>query len=106
MSPANSRVKRKEFMPSGTPLAVSIFRISDLDEDAIWAIGRESIVDRTVYGRGDLSAGVVYDVELAFDVDDVPPRHANIVGWQGEKPDWMALALRLEEAARLVTPES
>lgn len=104
MSKENLRVKRKEFMPHGSPLAVSVFRITDLDDGAVWEIARDSIVDRTVYGRGDLPSSVVYEVGLGFEVDDIPPRHANIIGWQGEKKDWMALALHLEEAARLVLP--
>lgn len=104
MSRENRRVKRTEFMPSGNPLAVSVFRITDLDDADVWKIARDSIVGRNVHGRGDLAASVVFGVGLTFDADDNPPRHANIIGWSGEKPDWMELALRLAEAARLVLP--
>lgn len=104
MAPAHLRVKRKEFMPSGTPLGVSIFRTTGLDDSSVWAIGHEAIVDRAVLGRGDLSAGAVYDVGLSFDPDDVPPRHANIIGWPDEKEDQIALALQLEDATTLVMP--
>lgn len=58
-------------MPNGDPLAVSIFRIAGLDDDDVWEIARETIVDRPVYGRGDPAAGVVYGIGLTFDVDDV-----------------------------------
>src|SRR5680860_1917455 len=91
-------------MPSGTPLAASSFRISDLDDRAVWTIAQEAIVDRPVVGRGDLAARGVYEIGLTFEVDDVPPRHANIIGWQGDKQDWLALALRLEDGGHVVRP--
>ena len=96
-------VKQGAFLPKdGEP---SVFRVAELPDRVVWRIGYLAIEKRynkTVHGRGDLSAHTINDVGLRVAPDDRPRRHANIVGWPSDKPEQKLLALELSKTAELV----
>lgn len=65
-------------------------------------VGRES--DRILKGWGDVVAGAVFDVGLDVRPDNVPERHAAIVGWPERKDEQLSLAQRLAAVATLNLP--
>jgi hypothetical protein len=77
---ANPETGRKE---------TSVFRIDDLEEKEIWELGEEHVplhVDGQPHpGRAEFIALHVSEVGLSLDPGDIPPRHADIVGWSEEK---------------------
>jgi hypothetical protein len=79
---------------------LSVFRTSGLSENEIWSIG-ESLRPRPLLGRADIRAGSVYEVGLSIDVDNDPPRHANIVDWPEEDTAIRLKAIELAERAQL-----
>lgn len=105
-SASNQRVKYNAFMPNPKigRLETSVFRISEMNDVQIWQLGSRYLnlpVDRTLYGRADLTAGAVVGQNLAVESDDKPPRHANIVGWPLEKGAQQLIAKRLAHEATL-----
>lgn len=95
-------IRHTAFMPPGD-LRLSVFRTSGLNERDIWGIGedvgRES--KRNLHGRGDFLAGEVTRVNLDIDPDDIPLRHANVVGWPPEKHRQQLIAQKLASVATL-----
>lgn len=67
----------------------SVFRVTELGEAARWALGVEQVEpfsESPVKARGDLSCADVHAEVLQFRIDKADHfRHANIVGWPGEK---------------------
>lgn len=101
-------VKRAAFMPRLNPktsaLEASVYRILSLSEAKIWQIGLAKVANpagKRLYGRAELAAQTVKDLDLKIDPDDIPRHHANIVGWPDEKPKQQSLAQHLAKAAAL-----
>lgn len=100
-------IKRAGVMPKNWQ--TSVFRIGGLRDDAVLAVGKREVGEsRTVHGWGVFEARSVLSVGLHLQPDDVPPRHANIVGWPQEKDaviekaqDLCALAVGLKLAEDL-----
>jgi hypothetical protein len=93
------RVKPAGMMP-GNDGKTSVFRIGGLTDSAVLRIGRQRVEGtRTLHGWGVFEASAVLDVGLRLDPDDVPPRHANIVGWPDEKDANWAIAQELSALA-------
>lgn len=82
-------------------LNLSVYVTTGLDDVATWDIADTAIVDRSVYGRGDVHSIDVAKQGLAVDHDNVPPRHANISGWPLEKDAQKELAQALAAQAQL-----
>lgn len=96
-------VKAGGFMPP-PDLATSVFRTAGLSEARVWGMGQAYV--RGYEGRGplaraDLVALEIITVGLRLQPDDVPPRHAGIVGWPLEKEAQKDLALELAARATL-----
>ena len=99
-------VKGSAFMPPPS-LALSVFRTQGLAEPEVWDLGRQYVASpqgRTMHGRADVVAEAVQDAGLRVDADDDPPRHANIVGWPGEKHAQKIVAHALALRAKLSLP--
>ena len=79
---------------------LSVFRTSGLQEHEIWALG-ESLRAQPLKGRADITAADVGETGLALDADDIPPRHANIVGWPDDHSAIELKALELSQRAHL-----
>lgn len=102
----HGKPKAAAFMPKDGKK--STYRIShpDLAEPEIWQIGQDYVAtpqNKTLRGRADLKASVVYGEKLSFDPNGVPhPRHANIIGWPANNTDAQELiAIKLALASTL-----
>ena len=63
---------------------LSTFAIDGLDEGAIWEIGCRVLVESPqprLYGRAEITVGMIDSVGLSAERDDHPPRHVSVVGW-------------------------
>jgi len=96
------RVTERAFLPAPDG-ATSVFRIDGLDDKALWGHVDVHVgsTGRRVEGAGIVLAQVVKNVGLRMRADDVPPRHAEIVGWPDEKSDQKSRAQQLAGAAVL-----
>jgi hypothetical protein len=101
-----NRVKPDAFLPSKSPVETSIFRGVGLANDAIQQagniVGQQS--GRRLKAWGDVPAGVIYDVGLSINPDNVPERHAAVTGWPDHKDEQLALAQDIAEASTLRLP--
>ena len=96
---SDNTVKYSAFLPPPDK-RLSVFRTSGMGEHAIWALG-ESLRQQRLKGRADIRAAAVVETGLAIDADDIPPRHANIVGWPDDHSAIMLKALELSQQAHL-----
>jgi len=98
-------VKPGAFLPSRNR-ETSVFRTHGLDQYEIRAIGVEvgNPSDRELKAWGDVLAGIVFDVGLNVRPDNVPERHAAIIGWPAQKDEQLSLAQRLAADAALHLP--
>ena len=108
VSPTRGRVKPDVFLPSRNPRETSVFRTVGLDRTEVQRIGDMvgEPSDRTLQAWGDVLAGIVFDVGLDVRPDNVPERHAAIIGWPEQKDEQISLAQQLAEAATLRLPSS
>lgn len=105
---ARARAKPDALLPHGTPLQTSVFRTVDLDDEQVWGIGSPIAVERkrVLRARADFLAGAVAATALRLEPDNVPARHANIVGWPEEKAAQLMLAsVIVAEANLLLRPQ-
>lgn len=101
-NPAQQRVTHNAFMPRAG--AASVFRVGGLNDARVRAIGKEHIVlgpGRRIHGCGYIGGEHVTRSGLSLEVDNTPPRHANIVGWPPEKGAQKLKAMELAHAAIL-----
>lgn len=105
-SAKQGRVKPDAFLPSRESRETSVFRTVGLHPEEVRAIGDRvgQPSSRTLKAWGDVLAGVVFDVGLAVRPDNVPERHAAIIGWPGQKDEQLSLAQRLAASAALRLP--
>ena len=98
-----NRVKPAAFLPPDDG-RLSVFGIDGLFEAGIWSIGMTWVAQprgATLYARADVASSAVEDSGLRVDVDNTPPRHANVIGWPDEKSAQKLKAGILAEAASL-----
>lgn len=101
-SSQNKRVKYSVFIPPRNK-RLSVFRIAELSENEVWEIGNAVGIERNLklLARADIKVSSVTKIGLGIDADDIPPRHANIVGWPDEDSEIKLKALELAEKAQL-----
>ncbi|MBI4651268.1 hypothetical protein HY745_08300 [Candidatus Desantisbacteria bacterium] len=99
-SQQNNRVKYSAFMPPSN-LKLSIFRIVGLEENEIWEMGKKNISDKNLHGRAEISPMDINKAGLKIDPDNIPERHANIIGWPDEKSARQMAAIELASKASL-----
>ncbi|HPY34257.1 MAG TPA: hypothetical protein PK527_10235 [Smithellaceae bacterium] len=97
--PSNNTVRHTAFMPP-PDRQLSIFIISGLNEEDIWSIG-ENLRNLKLLGRADIITNHVYKIELNIQVDNNPPRHANIINWPKENSAIKLKAMELAQNAIL-----
>ena len=97
---SDNTVRHSAFMPPKNR-GLSVFRISGLRENEIWQLGDNLRTDQPLLGRADIKAGSVNETGLAVEADDIPHRHANIVGWPDDDSAIRLKALQLAEKAHL-----
>lgn len=98
--PSDNTVRHAAFMPPKNR-RLSVFRIFGLRENEIWELGDNLRTDQPLLGRADIKAGSVNETGLAVEADDIPHRHANIVGWPDDDSAIRLKALELAEKAHL-----
>src|SRR6187200_3043146 len=81
-SSRDNRVKADAFIAAPNR-ELSVACIHGLEEPDVWALG-ESFIHEQSIARADILAGNVKSAGLTIDRDDTPPRHANILGWNGK----------------------
>jgi len=102
-STERNEVKQAAFLPP-PDLKLSVFDIMHLSELHIWAIGKKYVCEpqgKTLYGRGQFPVSTAVGVGLKVEVDNTPPRHANLYGWPQEKSEQKIVALQLAKQAEL-----
>lgn len=84
-------------------MRLSVFCVSGLSENAIWEIGKNvgNQSDRKLLGRADITVLPVFDAGLSIDRNDIPFRHANIIGWPDEDSAIKLTAIELAQKAQL-----
>jgi len=98
------RANLRAFMPP-PDLELSTYNIDDLSHQEIWQIGDAVRVEQqkeTLYGRADLLAKNIYDVNLRAVRDDQPARHVIVVGWPDDKAQQKNRAQLLAAASSYV----
>ena len=98
-------VKPQAFMPP-RDLKLSVFRIDNLSEPEIWKIGFKKVIDKmnqpkNLHGRADIQALNILGISLQINPDNIPPRHANIIGWPELKEERKSIAQELAAKASL-----
>ncbi len=100
-------VTERAFLPvldhTISALATSVYRTEGLGDDEIWALGEAEVCapsGKPCYGVGEVSPGEIARVGLDVASDDAPSRHANIIGWPGDKN---ARKSRAQQLAALAT---
>jgi hypothetical protein len=94
--------KAAAFMPP-PDLKLSVFRIDDLSQVAVWAIGVSVGAEsqRHLHGRGDIFASQVLASGLTTEPDNVPERHVSITGWPDDESKRLSIAQELANSAVL-----
>jgi len=103
-SPERGRAKSRAFLPPADTLGTSVFRIYSLRDSEVWDLGEKHVaapIGRTLHGRADLLASQIEVIGLRLKPDNVPERHADIVGWPQAKDEQLSLAQELAEVAVL-----
>ena len=76
-----------------------MFRIDNLGKAQIWQLAQSYVVPegRNIHGRADLTFVDIErtDSPLWIDLDDVPPRHGNVLGWPEDKDEQLGVAQEL-----------
>ena len=97
--PSDHTVRHAAFMPPADK-RLSVFRIFNLRENEVWRLG-DTLRTETTLGHADIKALVVTETGLTVEADDIPPRHANIIGWPDESSEIKLKAMVLAEKASL-----
>jgi len=84
----------------------SIYRIIDLHDEEIFAIGRHFVADKLkqpLIGRADIVVSEILGRDLRVEPCPNPhPRHANIVEWPEDESKHKLIALELAAEAELL----
>ncbi len=88
LRPDRETIKHSAFMPPSSNPELSVFRVSDLSDQQIWALAAEKVEPARghIIGRGDLLVSQVVAMKLTVSPDiDLVSRHANIAGWPADR---------------------
>jgi hypothetical protein len=102
-------VRPDAFIPHPYP-DLSVTRHRDLSESQLWKIGEDVVRFRkpppSLYGRADVTVGVVHAAMLRVEAQPVPENvnHAGIIGWPSDKPGQKIRAQELAAAAGQLVP--
>lgn len=91
----------RAFLPRRGVRELSVFRTEGLTEAEIWELAGIH-VKSDPKARAIVTSQTVVNCGLDVDPDNIPPRHANIVGWPAEKDAQMSYAVQLAELGTLV----
>jgi hypothetical protein len=101
---SNGTVRHNAFMPNRDG-EVSVYRISEIDDSEVYAIGTKyfaEITGKPLMGRADIIVSEVFKHDLRIQPHQDPhPRHASICGYPDEKPEQKLVAIELAAEAQL-----
>jgi hypothetical protein len=80
---------------------LSVFLTDGLSSDQIWILGKKNVAIN-IYGRAEIAYVAVSEIGLKVDLDNKPPRHANLTGWPIQKSEQKLYALKLAEKSSLL----
>lgn len=109
-TPTTLKVKYKAFMPNRHG-ETSVFRISGLDENDIFDLGRKYVAapqNSPLDARADLLVRKILKFDLKIEPQPDPhPRHASIINWPQDVEDQRDIAFELAAEAGnvLLDPE-
>lgn len=84
---------------------LSVYQIRGLTEAQIWKLGRLFVAGRrTLHGRADVRAAIIHGVGLSVDADNMPVRHANVIGWPEKSKAKLLAQLLANQASLEVRP--
>ncbi len=95
---ADNTVRHTAFLPNPKNGETSVFRISGITDNEIWAIGERKVAliqNKPILGRADIETSIVISKNLKVIPSESPERHANITGWPEEKSEQKQIALEL-----------
>ncbi len=97
---ADNTVRHTAFLPNPKNGETSVFRISGITDNEIWAIGESEVApiqNKPILGRADIETSIVISKDLKVIPSEPPERHADITGWPEEsKHKQIALELAAE----------
>jgi hypothetical protein len=94
------RAKPSAYLPRNG--MTSVFRTAGLDVHAIQRLGEEHLKQPAPIAAAESTASLILDTGLRFKADNIPARHANIIGWPTRKEEQRLLALKIVASARVV----
>lgn len=103
-SPTSGRVKHGAFMPNRKDLSLSVFVLDGMTDTEMHSHGdrwAQRSTEGFPKGFASLPCVELSDHQLRMEVDNTPPRHANVVGFSAEKSEQMSVAQALAGAASL-----
>ncbi len=74
----NGIIKLPAFIPAKNDTEISVFVISDLQENKIWELGRNRL-RTSIVGRADLTVFCIYEKGFGIETSFPNDRHAGIV---------------------------
>lgn len=98
LRPDGKTVKHSAFLPPSNNLKLSIFRVSALSDQEVWALASEKVEPKRgpVIGRADLSVSQIIHRQLKVCPDGDPTsRHADIIGWPEDRGQRGTIAMDL-----------
>lgn len=99
---SDATVRHGAFLPSESHLKISVFRLSSLSDQEIWALAAEKVEPTRgpVIGRGNLSVTQIVENKLKVTPDAIPnSKHADIVEWPEERSLRATIAMALAALA-------
>jgi hypothetical protein len=102
----NGTVKQDAFIPYPYP-DLSVTRQQGLTNYTIWQIGLQVARKRkkTLYGRADFKAGVLFEINPPLKPVPTPPppiNHVNVTGWPADKSEQKVIALQIAARAEFI----
>jgi len=95
----SERAKPAAYMPrSGM---TSVFRVDGLRTEDVRHLGSRVLKKPPPIAHATCRGSAIYDCDLRFDPDNMPERHANIVGWPERKDHQKLLCIRLAACAEV-----
>ncbi len=95
---ADNTVRHTAFLPNPKNGETSVFRISGITDNEIWAIGEREVVpiqNKPILGRANIETSIVISKVLKVIPSEPPEKHADITGWPEEKSEQKQIALEL-----------
>lgn len=107
-SPKHMKARPRAFVPF-PHRELSVLRTLGMSEEEVWDWGQLHVGDvagKQVKGRAETAPATYEDQGLTVTPDDIPPGHANVLGWPAEKSQQMLIAQKLAAIATLVLAPS